>query len=145
VAARIIRLPNPPVIAVVDDDEAMREALCEFLQVLAMSCRTFDSAEAFLAAYTPGKFDCLITDLRMPGMGGLQLQQELRTLGSSIPVIVVTSAMDPLSRSRAMEEGAFACLTKPVSQDALLRHLTAALAGRSTPGESGNGDKPQAR
>jgi len=100
-----------------------------------------DGAEAFLAAYTPGKFDCLITDLRMPGMGGLQLQQELRMLGSSIPVIVVTSAMDPLSRSRAMEEGAFACLTKPVSQDALLRHLTAALAGRSAPGESGNGGK----
>jgi FixJ family two-component response regulator len=126
-------LPNPPVIAVVDDDDAMRDALCELLQVLAMSCRAFDRAEAFLAAYAPGEFDCLVTDLHMPGLGGLELQQKLRALGASIPVIVVTSAADSLSRSRAMEEGAFAYLTKPVSQDALLRHLTAALAGRRAP------------
>jgi FixJ family two-component response regulator len=127
-------LPNPPVVAVVDDDEAMRDALCELLQVLSMSCRAFDRAEAFLAAYTPGEFDCLVTDLHMPGVGGLELQQKLRALGSSIPVIVVTSAMDSLSRSRAMEEGAFAYLTKPVRQDALHHHLTAALASRSAPG-----------
>jgi FixJ family two-component response regulator len=124
-------LPNPPVIAVVDDDEAMRDALCDLLQVLSMSCRAFDRAEAFLAAYAPGKFDCLVTDLHMPGLGGLELQQKLRALGSSIPVIVVTSAADSLSRSRAMEEGAFAYLTKPVGQDALLHHLTTALAGRT--------------
>jgi two-component system, LuxR family, response regulator FixJ len=128
-------LRNPPVIAVVDDDEAMRDALCGLLQVLSMSCRAFDSAEAFLAAYAPGEFDCLVTDLHMPGLGGLELQQKLRALGSSLPVIVVTSATDSLSRSRAMEEGAIAYLTKPVGQDALLHHLTAALAGRSAAGE----------
>lgn len=137
-------MPNPPVIAVVDDDEAMREAFCELLQVLSMSCRAFDRAEGFLAAYAPGEFDCLVTDLRMPGMGGLELQQKLRALGSSIPIIVVTSAMDSLSRSRAMHEGAFAYLTKPVSDDVLIEHLTAALARRSTSGEVGNGEKPQA-
>jgi two-component system, LuxR family, response regulator FixJ len=120
-------LPNPPSIAVVDDDEAMREALCELLQALAMSCRTFDRAEAFLAAYTPGEFDCLVTDLSMPGMGGQELLRKLRALGSSIPVIVVTSATDSPSRARAMANGAFACLTKPVSEDVLLRHLAAAL------------------
>jgi FixJ family two-component response regulator len=122
-------LRNPPVIAVVDDDDAMRDALCELLQVLSMSCRAFDRAEVFLAAYAPGEFDCLVTDLHMPGLGGLELQQKLRALGSSLPVIVVTSATDSLSRSRAMEEGAFAYLTKPVSQDVLLHHLTAALGG----------------
>jgi FixJ family two-component response regulator len=124
-------LSNPPVIAVVDDHQAMRKAFWELLQVLSMSCRTFDSAEAFLAAYASGKFDCLVTDLDMPGMGGLALLQKLRALGSSIPVIVVTSAIDPLSRSRAMEEGALAYLTKPVSDDVLIHHLTAALAERS--------------
>ena len=130
-------MPSSPVIAVVDDDAAVRQALCELLQVLSMLCRTFDRAEAFLAAYTPGKFDCLITDLRMPGMGGLELQQKLRALGSSIPVIIVTSDSDPLSRSRSMEEGAFACLTKPVSADILLHHLTAALAtGKNSGGTS---------
>jgi two-component system, LuxR family, response regulator FixJ len=122
-------LRNPPVSAVVDDDDAMRDALCELLQVLSMSCRAFDRAEVFLAAYAPGEFDCLVTDLHMPGLGGLELQQKLRALGSSLPVIVVTSATDSLSRSRAMEEGAFAYLTKPVSQDVLLHHLTAALGG----------------
>ena len=73
------------------------------------------------------KFDCLITDLRLPGMGGLELQQKLRALGSSLPVIVVTSVIDTLSRSRAMEYGAFSYLTKPVSDDVLIFHLTAAL------------------
>ena len=106
----------------------MREALCELIQVLSMSCRTFDRAEAFLAAYRPGEFDCLVTDLRMPGMGGLELQGKLRTLGAAMPVIVVTSAADSRSRARAMEQGAFAYLTKPVSPDALVHHLTAALA-----------------
>jgi FixJ family two-component response regulator len=137
-------MPNPPVIAVVDDDGAMREALCEFLQVLSMSYRAFDRAEAFLDAYAPGEFDCLVTDLRMPGMGGLELQQKLRALGSSLPVIVVTSAMEPLSRSRAIEGGVVAYLTKPVSQDILRHHLIAALGGRSDSGETGNGEKRQA-
>jgi FixJ family two-component response regulator len=126
------------VIAVVDDDAGMRQALGELLQVLSMSCRTFDRAGAFLAAYTPGEFDCLITDLRMPGMGGLELQQKLRALGSSIPVIIVTSLSDPLSRSCTMEEGAFACLTKPISADVLLHHLTAALAVGKNSGETGD-------
>jgi two-component system, LuxR family, response regulator FixJ len=127
-AARIIRLPNPPVIAVVDDDEAMREALSELLQVLELSCRTFDGAEAFLAAYAPGSFDCLITDIRMPGISGLELQQELKSLGSTIRVIVVTSANDALTRSRALKDGAIAYLSKPVNDEDLIRHLMTALA-----------------
>jgi FixJ family two-component response regulator len=105
----------------------MRDALCELLQVLSMPCRAFDRAEAFLAAYAPGEFDCLITDLRLPGMGGLELQRKLRALGSSLPVIVVTSAIDSLTRSRAMKDGTLAYLTKPVSDDVLILHLTAAL------------------
>jgi two-component system response regulator FixJ len=125
-----------PVIAIVDDDEAVRAAIRELLQVHSIACRTFDRAEAFLAAYAPGRFDCIITDLRMPGMGGLELQQKLRALGSSIPVIFLTSVSDPLSRSRTMEEGAFACLTKPVSADVLLHHLTAALAVGKNSGET---------
>jgi two-component system, LuxR family, response regulator FixJ len=126
-AARTIRLPNPPVIAVVDDDEAMREALSELLQVLALSCRTFDGAEAFLAAYAPGSFDCLITDIRMPGMNGLELQQTLNSLGSTMPVIVVTSSTDPFVEFRALKDGALAYLNKPVTDEDLIRHLMSAL------------------
>lgn len=120
-------MPNPPVIAVVDDDEAMREALSELLQALALPCRTFDGAEAFLSAYAPGSFDCLITDVRMPGISGLELQQKLKSLGSTIPVIIITSAADPLIRSRALKDGALAYLNKPVNDEVLIRHLMGAL------------------
>lgn len=135
-AARMIRLPNPPVIAIVDDDEAMREALSELLQVLALSCRTFDRAEAFLAAYASGSFDCLITDIRMPGISGLELQQKLKSLGSTMPVIVVTSSGDPLTRSRALKDGAIAYLSKPVKDEVLIRHLMAALGRDYSVGET---------
>jgi CheY-like chemotaxis protein len=89
-AARTIRLPNRPVIAVVDDDAAMREALSELLQVFGLPCR--NRADAFLAAYAPGPFNCVTTDIRMPGISGLELLQKLNSLGSTIPVIVVTIA-----------------------------------------------------
>lgn len=121
-------MPSPPVIAVVDDDEAMRDALSELLQVLSMDCRTFAQAESFLAAYSPDTFDCLITDLRMPGMSGMDLIRELRVRGSRLPVIVVTSSTEVESRSEAIAGGAFAYLTKPVSEELLTRHLNAALA-----------------
>ena len=104
-----------------------------------MSCRTFDRADAFLSAYVPGQFDCLITDLRMPGMGGLELQRAVKALDASLPVIVVTSAVDAQSRSRALEQGVFAYLTKPVSGDVLLRQLTAALDRQLPSGETENG------
>jgi FixJ family two-component response regulator len=80
-----------------------------------------------LAALSPGRFDCLITDLHLPGISGLELQRRLKVLGSSIPVIVITSSLDSLSRSRAMQEGAFAYLTKPFSDEALISHVKAAL------------------
>jgi FixJ family two-component response regulator len=137
-SARKIRLPNPPVIAVVDDDNAMREALSELLQVLALSCRTFDGAEAFLAASESESFDCLITDIRMPGMNGLELQQKLKSLGSTIPVIVVTSSTDQLIRTCALEDGAVACLSKPVKDDVLIRHLKTALGRDYSIGEMDN-------
>ena len=120
-------LPKSPVIAVVDDDAAMREAPFELLQVLDLSCRTFDGAEAFLSAYAPGSFDCLITDIRMPGTTGLELQQNLNSLGPTIPVIVVTSSNDPVTRSRSLKEGAIAYLSKPVNDEVLICHLKTAL------------------
>ena len=84
-------------------------------------------ADAFLASYAPRAFDCLITDIRMPGISGLELQQKLNSLGSTIPVIVVTSSNDPLTRSRSLKEGAIAYLSKPVKDEVLIRHLMAAL------------------
>lgn len=120
-------MSSPPMIAVVDDDEAMRDALSELLQVLSMECHTFERAEAFLAAYSPDSFDCLITDLRMPGMSGMKLIWELKALGSRLPVVVITSSMEAESRSEAIAAGAFAYLTKPVGEELLTRTLNAAL------------------
>jgi two-component system response regulator FixJ len=127
IAAGTLRLPIPPVIAVVEDDAAMREALSELLEVLSLSSLAFDRAEAFLAELTPGRFDCLITDLHLPGINGLELQQRLKALGSPMPVIVITSSLDSLHRTRAMQEGAFAYLTKPFSDKVLIGHVRTAL------------------
>jgi two-component system, LuxR family, response regulator FixJ len=130
---------NPPVIAVVDDDEAIRDALSDLLLVMGYSCQAFDRAEAFLAADAPGRFDCLITDIRMPGMGGLDLLQHLQAAGSTMPVIVVTSMTDPATRSRALASGAHAYLTKPVTDDVLLQSLKTALPGREIPSDDEDG------
>lgn len=123
----INRLSNPPVIAVVEDDEAVRQALSDLLQVLDLPHRAFDQAEPFLAEYAPGRFDCLITDLRMPGIGGLELLKQLRAQGSSIPIIVVTSVTDSATRAQALAGGAQAFLAKPVSDEVLIQHLKSLL------------------
>ena len=113
-----------PLVAIVDDDDDMRDALSDLLLVLGLSSRTFDRAEALLAEYQPGLFDCIITDLRMPGIGGLEL---LRRLKRSVPVIVITSDTSPRTRSQALEDGAHAYLTKPVEDHVLLDHLRSAV------------------
>jgi FixJ family two-component response regulator len=115
-------------VAIVDDDADIREALSDLLLVLGLRCRAFDRAEALLTEYQPGVFDCVIADIRMPGMGGLELLQCLRGYGASAPVIIITSDRDPTTRSRALERGAHAFLTKPLADTALLAHLASALA-----------------
>lgn len=120
-------MSDTPNIAIVDDDEAMREALSDLLEVAGFSARTFDGADAFLAEYAATPFDLLVTDIRMPGIDGIELQARLRALNSSIPVIFVTSASDAATRDRAYEGGAFAYLTKPISDEFLLDQILAAL------------------
>ena len=80
-----------------------------------------------MAAYVPGSFDCLITDVRMPGHSGLDLLQHLRSIGSAMPAIVITADINPATRSRAMRYGAYAYLTKPIETGALLRYLQSAV------------------
>jgi two-component system, LuxR family, response regulator FixJ len=80
-----------------------------------------------MAEFVPGRFDCLITDVSMPGRSGLELQERLRGLGSSIPVIIITADTSPATRSRALRGGAYAVLTKPVNDSVLFRHVQAAL------------------
>lgn len=140
---RVLRLSKPPVIAIVDDDEAVREALFDLLQVEGLSSRTFNSAEAFLADAAAGGFDCLITDVRMPEVDGLELQQRLRACGSSMPVIFITSLTDETARARAMLDGATAWFTKPVSDEALLGALRATLRRDEKPSDAAGHEPPR--
>lgn len=116
-----------PVIAIVDDDSEMRDALCDLLLVEGLACRAFESAEAFLAAHAPGAFACVVTDVRMPGMTGLELLARIKRSEPDLPVIVVTSATDAQTRQRAMDGGARAFLVKPVRDADLLSHLATIL------------------
>lgn len=116
-----------PFVAVVDDDESIREALCELLMVAGLACATFDSAPAFLTNGTAARFDGLITDIRMPGMSGLELLDRLRITAPRLPAVVLTSVTDERDRLRALELGACSWLTKPVADDVLLDHLKLAL------------------
>ncbi|MBY0321236.1 MAG: response regulator [Reyranella sp.] len=114
-------------IAIVDDDDDMRQALSDLLLVLGLSSSTYDRAEAFLGEYERGVFACVVTDVRMSGMSGLELLRHLRGLGDSVPVIVITSDGSPNTRRQALEGGAHAFMTKPVEDDVLLGHLQSAL------------------
>jgi FixJ family two-component response regulator len=103
---------------VVDDDEAVRDSL-QFLLEPAYQVATFDSAEAFLARYDPQAIACLILDVRMPGMSGLQLQEELLARGSHLPVVFVTGHGDVPMAVATMKKGAVDFIEKPFEQQAL--------------------------
>lgn len=122
-------MSKPPVIAIVDDDEAVREALCDLLQVEGLTARPYENGGAFLADETARECDCLVTDVRMPEIDGIELQHRLRAHGWTMPVIFITSSDDRFARTRALECGATAWFTKPVADEALLRALRMALEG----------------
>jgi FixJ family two-component response regulator len=128
-------LPTTLPTAIVDDDQEVREALSDLLQVTGFAWQTFDRAETFLAGYAPGRFGCLIVDVKMPGMTGLELLQRLQAQGASPPVIIITSVTDSIARARAREFGAHAYLTKPVAEEVLLLHLRSALRASATEDE----------
>lgn len=120
-------MPRIPIVAVVDDDEAIREALCDLLMVAGLSCRSFASGHAFLADPSPQHVDCVLTDIRMPGMSGLELIERIRADDRDLPIIVLTSVVDSSARARARDLGDPVWLMKPVADGILLGHLKAAL------------------
>lgn len=117
----------PPLISIVDDDESVRESLWGFLRSVGFSVDTSASAEEFLNSDQPRDADCLILDVRMPGMSGIELQRRLVAGSSKIPVIFITAYEDEGMRSQALGAGAGAFLIKPFSEDALLESIHAAL------------------
>ncbi len=113
---------------VVDDHQAMRSALCELVTSVGMRAEGYPSADDFLEEYVPERPGCLVLDVRMPGMDGLQLQRRLKEDQIDIPIIFVTGHGDVPMAVQAMQEGAFTFLEKPFREQALLDNIRRALA-----------------
>jgi FixJ family two-component response regulator len=112
---------DAPVIAIVDDDESFREALQRFLRTFAFRVRTFASGEEFLQSSELRSVACLLLDVAMPGMSGLEVQQQLQARGLRIPTVFVTAhAVDEVAQY-LMAAGSIEILPKPVDQQMLLR------------------------
>ena len=115
-----------PLVSVVDDDESVRESLPDLLRELGYSVRAFSSAEEFLVSDCVAETGCLLLDIAMPGMSGMDLQQELTVRGQEIPIVFITALADETVRPRALQQGAVECLFKPFSDTALIEALNAA-------------------
>jgi FixJ family two-component response regulator len=117
-----------PLISVVDDDESIRESLDGLLKSLGYETAVFSSAESFLSSDATAKTDCLILDVRMPGMSGFELQQALIDRQQEIPIIFITSVSAEDMIARVTATGAVTCLIKPFSEDSLLKAINQALS-----------------
>jgi two-component system response regulator FixJ len=116
-----------PTVFVIDDDEAVLKSAKWLLDSVSQQVQTYPSAQAFLDAYTGNEPGCVVTDIRMPGYGGLQRLETLRGRGDKIPVIVLTAHGDVTTAVRAMKAGAFDFLEKPVNDQFLLDLVNSAL------------------
>jgi FixJ family two-component response regulator len=118
---------KPKMVAIVDDDDLMRTALQGLLKSAGMLAQSFASAEEFLRSGHQRDTACLITDIRMPGMSGLELQAHLKADRCRIPTIFITAHGDAKMRMQAMRAGAAEFLAKPFDDEALLESVRAAL------------------
>jgi FixJ family two-component response regulator len=118
---------NTKFIAIVDDDQSVQSALQDLMEADGLSARCFGSAEQFLESGLHRKAACLIVDIRMPGMSGLELQARLKAERSNTPIIFITAHGDARVRMQAMREGAAEFLIKPFDHQVLLNRVRAAL------------------
>jgi FixJ family two-component response regulator len=118
-----MNITEHPLLSVVDDDESVRESLPDLLRKLGFAARAFSSAQEFLSSDSVDETKCLILDVAMPGMTGLDLQQELTRRGHKVPIIFITAQKDINIREQAFRQGAAQVLYKPFSAAALLEAL----------------------
>jgi FixJ family two-component response regulator len=114
-------------IAIVDDDDLMRSALQGMMKAVGWPAQAFASAEEFLKSGQQNQIACLVTDIRMPGMSGLDLQAKLNAESCRIPIIFITAHGDEKMRMQALRAGAVEFLAKPFDEEALLESVRAAL------------------
>ena len=117
-------------VAIVDDDRSVLSSLKDLMESAGLSARCYESAEDFLVSDQRHRTSCLVTDIRMPGMSGLELQATLNAEGSRIPMIFITARDDSQLRSQVMTAGAVEFLSKPFDHEVLLEKVRAALKDR---------------
>ena len=116
-----------PTVFVVDDDEAVRGGLRRLVEAVGLNVETYGSAQQFLDSYHPEQHGCLVLDIRMPGMGGLDLQAQLAKQGVQLPVIILTGHADVPMAVRALKAGAMDFIEKPFNSQALLDRIQQAI------------------
>jgi two-component system response regulator FixJ len=124
---------TPPVVGVIDPDPVAREGLRSFLHGVGVDVSTFDSAESYLLAANGRHLACLIVDLLLPGMSGLEFLRRLRSAGNDIPVVLLADESDVPTAVAAMREGATDFIEKPYVNVAVLRQVQKLLHGRNNP------------
>lgn len=117
-----------PVVFVIDDDEMSRDSICALVESMNIRTKGFPSGEAFLEAYDPDHPGCIVTDVRMKGMSGVELQERLQERGYSIPTVVITAYASTPITVRAMQNGAVTLLEKPYNEQALWDAIRRALS-----------------
>jgi FixJ family two-component response regulator len=122
-----LNISSIPTISIVDDDESVRDALESLLKSVGYRTEVFASAEDFLHSGPHEETKCVILDIRMPGMSGLELQRQLVAAGSRVRIIFVTAHADEEERAQVVSAGAVACLRKPFNDDVLLGAVESAL------------------
>jgi FixJ family two-component response regulator len=121
-------MPPDPTVWVVDDDAAMRNSLKWLIESIGLAVRVYESAEDFLRAYDPAVPGCIVSDVRMPGMSGIELQAELARRGGGVPMIFLTAHGEIPMAVRAIQSGAFDFIEKPFSNHGLLERIQRAVA-----------------
>jgi FixJ family two-component response regulator len=130
------------VISVIDDDESVRVATVDLLNSAGLACEAFGSAEAYLESGHAARTSCLILDVSMPGMNGLELQQRLAVTGLAIPIVFITAFPTDATRARAVAAGAACFLPKPYANEELLSCVQEALRSQR-PDAASNNDREQ--
>jgi two-component system, LuxR family, response regulator FixJ len=120
-------MKNKPTVVLVDDDKSVRDALKWLIESVGLSVDTYGSATEFLESFDPNTPGCLVLDVRMPGMSGLELQENLAAHKCGLPTIIITGHADIAMCVRAFDGGAFTFLEKPVNQQALLEQVRKAI------------------
>lgn len=118
---------DPSMISIVEDDTEVRRALCNLLESAGLSVEAFESAEEFVESGAANKKACLILDVRLPQMSGLELQRSLYGQGSSLPIIFITGNADATVREEALRDGAVGFFYKPFNAEALLASVHSVL------------------